>query len=67
MEEQVGMKYIYPALALFGGVAAILLVDLWFYLRGGYEATITAWVKASRLVTAVVAFLLGCLFGHLFL
>lgn len=55
-------------LILFGGVIAILLADLWLYLRrGGYEATITAWVKASRMATAIVAFLLGTLFGHLFL
>ena len=54
-------------LTVYGLVGVILLIDLYFYCRGGKEATITAWIQATKTRCACAAFGLGLLFGHLFL
>jgi len=55
------------ALLLISCVSLALIGDALLYIYGGYGATETAWIKGSRLISVIVAILIGCLIGHLYL
>lgn len=56
---------------LVGVVAVIAVVDLWLWRRytvdGTISRTLKAWNKIHPWLSALTAFLMGCLFGHLYL
>jgi hypothetical protein len=58
-------------LAIVGAAVALAFYDLLAYRRGGNDATISvAMLRAGRrypMFAIVVAFIVGVLFGHLFL
>lgn len=54
-------------LILYGIIVIILFLDLILYKRGGYKSTITKWILDNPNRAGIFGFLMGCLFGHLFL
>jgi hypothetical protein len=56
-----------PLAILCAAIAFSLSLDAVLYWRGGYDATITAWLLSSPKRAGVFGFAIGSLFGHLFL
>ena len=54
------------ALIAFVALIVILLIDLYLYLRYGYEATITCFVRKSPLASFTLGLIVGGLIIHLY-
>ena len=52
---------------LYGAILVVLALDGWLYARGGQPATISGFVRMTPRRAAILAALMGLLFGHLFL
>lgn len=54
-------------IALYVPIVACLAIDAGLYATGGYDATITAWIRKTPESAGIVGVLIGLLIGHLYL